>query len=98
MKEHAMSNDNIRTVQCVKLGKELPGLKAPPFPGILGNRIYQEISQQAYNLWPEQERILINHYGLSLVDPQAQKVLMQAMDQFFFGEGAQLPPEWTPEN
>jgi Fe-S cluster biosynthesis and repair protein YggX len=48
-------------------------------------------------MWPEQERILINHYGLSLVDPQAQKVLMQAMDTFFFGEGAQLPPEWTPE-
>lgn len=85
-----------RTVLCVKFGRELPGLTRPPFPGQLGMRIYNEVSQRAWGLWPAQERVLINHYGLSLVDPQSQQVLMQAMDEFFFGEGAQLPDGWTP--
>jgi len=83
-------------VECRKFGFALPGLKAPPFPGTLGMRIYNEVSIRAWNLWPEQERILINHYGLSLVDPQSQRVLLQAMEDFFFGEGAQLPEGWTP--
>jgi Fe-S cluster biosynthesis and repair protein YggX len=43
-----------RMVKCVKLGRELPGLDAPPFPGKLGERIYEEVSQQAWNLWPQQ--------------------------------------------
>lgn len=85
-----------RLVHCVKFGHELPGLRQPPFPGTLGMRIYNEVSQRAWALWPAQERVLINHYGLSLVDPQSQQVLMQAMDEFFFGEGAQLPDGWTP--
>lgn len=76
-----------RTVQCAKLGQELPGLERPPFPGPLGQRIYEQISQQAWQLWPGQASLIINHYGLSLGDPNAQKVLMQQMEIFFFGEG-----------
>lgn len=76
-----------RIVQCVKLGEALPGLERPPFPGALGQRIYEQISQQAWQLWPGQASLLINHYGLSLGDPNAQKVLMQQMEIFFFGEG-----------
>ncbi len=87
---------NERLVMCVKFGHELPGLARPPFPGTLGMRIYNEVSQRAWALWPGQERLLINHYGLSLVDPQSQQVLMQAMEEFFFGDGAQLPEGWTP--
>lgn len=87
-----------RLVTCTKFGFALPGLKAPPFPGRLGMRIYDNVSLRAWNLWPEQERILINHYGLSLVDPQSQQVLLQSMEDFFFGDGAQLPEGWTPPN
>lgn len=76
-----------RTVQCAKLGEALPGLERPPFPGALGQRIYEQISQQAWQLWPGQASLIINHYGLSLGDPNAQKVLMQQMEIFFFGEG-----------
>ena len=85
-----------RMVQCVKFGRELPGLAAPPFPGALGERIYNQVSQQAWNLWPAQATLIINHYGLNLADPQAQKILMQAMDEFFFAEGAALPDGWSP--
>jgi Fe-S cluster biosynthesis and repair protein YggX len=84
-------------VQCVKFGKQLPGLDNPPFPGPLGERIYENVSRQAWALWPQQATLLINHYGLSMADPQAQQILMQAMDEFFFGEGQQLPEGWTPQ-
>ncbi len=85
-----------RMVKCAKLGRELPGLERPPFPGPLGERIYNEISQQAYNLWPAQATLIINHYGLSLGDPNAQKILLQQMEEFFFGEDAKVPEGWTP--
>jgi Fe-S cluster biosynthesis and repair protein YggX len=86
-----------RMVQCVKIGRELPGLVKPPFAGELGLRIYEHVSQQAWALWPAQATLIINHYGMSMADPRAQQVLMQQMEEFFFGEEAQLPEGWTPE-
>jgi hypothetical protein len=52
-----------RMVQCVKIGRELPGLENPPFPGELGQRIYDNVSAEAYALWQPHMTILINHYG-----------------------------------
>ena len=85
-----------RTVFCVKLGKELPGLDEPPFPGELGQRIYENVSAQAYQLWEEQAKLIINHYGLNMADPEARAFLREQMEEFFFGEGAQMPEGWTP--
>ncbi|MBI4770324.1 MAG: oxidative damage protection protein [Chloroflexi bacterium] len=86
-----------RTVHCAKLGRELPGLARPPFPGKLGRRIYENVSQQGWEMWQAQSTILINHYGLNMADPNAQDFLMQQMEEFFFGLGAQLPEDWVPE-
>lgn len=86
-----------RTVNCAKLGRELPGLERPPMPGELGQRIYENISQMAWQMWMEQATILINHYGLNMVDPRAQEFLNEQMEEFFFGEGAQMPDDWVPE-
>ena len=86
-----------RMVNCAKLGRELPGLNRPPFGGELGKRVFENISQQAWAMWQDQSTLLINHYGLNLRDPNAQKFLMEQMEQFFFGEGAKLPEDWTPE-
>jgi Fe-S cluster biosynthesis and repair protein YggX len=83
-------------VNCVKLGRELPGLDAPPYPGELGKRIYDQVSKTAWELWVDQSILIINHYGLSLADPQAQQLLMAQAEQFFFGEGARMPEGWTP--
>jgi len=85
-----------RMVNCVKIGKELPGLDAPPAAGELGQRIYENVSEQAWELWKEQRVILINHYGLTLYDPNHQQFLREQLEEFFFGEGAQLPEGWTP--
>ncbi len=87
----------VRMVNCAKLGRELPGLNRPPFGGALGKRVYENISQQAWAMWQDQSTLLINHYGLNLRDPAAQKFLMEQLEQFFFGDGAKLPEDWTPE-
>ncbi len=87
-----------RLVQCVKFGKELPGMKRPPFPGALGQRVFDNVSQQGWDLWQQQSTLLINHYGLNMRDPQAQKFLMAQMEEFFFGAGAQIPEDWIPED
>ncbi|MSP14095.1 MAG: oxidative damage protection protein [Chloroflexi bacterium] len=81
-------------IMCAKLGRFLPGLARPPFPGPLGERIYNEISRQAFDMWQGQSTILINHYGLVMADPEARKFLMEQMEQYFFGPGAQLPEDW----
>jgi Fe-S cluster biosynthesis and repair protein YggX len=86
-----------RIVNCAKIGRELPGLERPPFAGALGQRIYEQISQQAWQLWPAQATLIINHYGLSLGDPRAQQIIMQQMEEFFFGADARMPEGWTPE-
>jgi Fe-S cluster biosynthesis and repair protein YggX len=87
-----------RMVQCVKLGRELPGLNRPPFGGELGKRVFENVSQEAWQMWQQQSTLLINHYGLNLRDPAAQKFLMQQLEEFFFGEGAQVPADWVPDS
>lgn len=86
-----------RMVKCVKLGRELPGLDKPPFPGTLGQRIYEHVSKQAYDMWPAQSTLIINHYGLNMADPEARKILREQMEDFFFGEEAKMPEGWVPE-
>jgi Fe-S cluster biosynthesis and repair protein YggX len=83
-------------VRCAKLGRVLPRLKKPPLPGALGERIFAEVSEPGFKLWADQEVIVMNHYGLSLADPEARKFLLRQMEEFFFGEGARLPADWTP--
>jgi Fe-S cluster biosynthesis and repair protein YggX len=93
-----MSEENKqRLVNCVKIGKELPGLDSPPRKDELGQRIFESISAQAWALWQAQQTIIINHYGLNMVDPKAHEFLSQQMEEFFFGEGSQMPDDWIPE-
>lgn len=85
-----------RMVQCVKLGREAEGLDSPPFPGELGQKIFENVSKEAWELWKGHMTMIVNEYRLSMANPEAQKILMEQMDQFFFGEGAQLPPDYVP--
>jgi Fe-S cluster biosynthesis and repair protein YggX len=85
-----------RLVQCVKLGRELPGLDKPPFPGELGERIYENVSEEAYKMWLPHMTILINHYGLNPADPETRHILRDQMEEFFFGEDARMPEGWVP--
>lgn len=86
-----------RLVMCVKLSRELPGLDYPPLPGALGQRVYEEISAEAWKMWQGQATILVNHYGLNMADPDARKFLNEQMEEYFFGADAAMPEGWSPE-
>ena len=85
-----------RTVHCSKLDKDAEGLDTPPYPGELGQKIYDNISKEAWQLWLKQQTMLINEYRLSPMDPKARKFLEEQMEKFFFGEGADVPPDYVP--
>ena len=85
-----------RNVQCAKLGQELEGLDKPPYPGDLGQRIYEQISKQAWQQWLGHQTMLINEYRLTPVDPKARKFLETEMEKFLFGDGAAPPPDYQP--
>jgi Fe-S cluster biosynthesis and repair protein YggX len=83
-------------VHCVKLGKEAEGLDRPTYPGDLGKRIFENVSKQAWQQWLQQQTMLINEYRLSAIEPKAREFLEQQMEKFFFGEGADTPPDFVP--
>ena len=85
-----------RTVNCAKLGKEAEGLERPTYPGELGQRIYEHISKEAWQLWLRHQTMLINEYRLSAVDPKAREFLAKEMEKFLFGEGSDKPEGFTP--
>jgi Fe-S cluster biosynthesis and repair protein YggX len=85
-----------RTVKCVLLGEELPGLERPPYPGALGQRIYTEISQQAWQQWLRHQTMLINEYRLSVIEPKARMFLQEEMQKFLFGGNAKKPEGYKP--
>ena len=80
-----------RMVQCVKLGKEAEGLDAPTYPGELGQRIFENVSKEAWQLWLRHQTILINEHRITPVDPESRKFLEAEMEKFFFGGGSDLP-------
>ncbi|MES9992349.1 MAG: oxidative damage protection protein [Candidatus Thiodiazotropha sp.] len=86
-----------RTVQCVKLNREAEGLERPTYPGELGQRIFDNVSKEAWQQWLQHQTMLINENRLSPVDPKARKFLEEQMEQFFFGEGSELPPDYRPQ-
>jgi len=85
-----------RTVQCVKLGNEAEGLKVQPYPGPLGKRIFENVSQEAWNMWLAHQTMLINEYRLSPIEPKARKFLEEEMEKFFFSGGSDKPKEYVP--
>ena len=77
-----------RLVHCVVLKREAPGLERVPYPGELGKRIYEHVSQEAWAQWLKQQTMLINEYRLTPIEPKARKFLETEMEKFFFGAGS----------
>jgi Fe-S cluster biosynthesis and repair protein YggX len=86
----------IRMVHCVKLGKELPGLESPPWPGELGERIFNNVSLEAWRLWEDRMRMILNEYRLLPFQKEAQELVAAQMTDFFFGAGSALPGDYVP--
>jgi Fe-S cluster biosynthesis and repair protein YggX len=84
-----------RTVRCILLGREAPGLDYVPYPGELGKRIYENVSQEAWGRWVQHQTMLLNEYRLTPIDPKARKFLQGEMEKFFFGSGSEKPKEFV---
>ena len=81
-----------RIVHCVKLQKDLPGLETPPWPGPLGQRIFDNVSAQAWKMWEERQKMILNEYRLMPWQKDAQDLMARYMEEFFFGSVAAAPP------
>ena len=84
-----------RTVQCVKLGKEAEGLDRMPYPGELGQRVFDSVLKEGWQQWLQHQTMLINEYRLTPIEPKARKFLEEEMEKFFFGGGSDKPKEFV---
>ena len=64
----------------------------------MGQRIFENVSQDAWKMWLEHMKMLTNEYRLNLSTREAQEFLLQQMEQYFFGEGSATPPEFKPQH
>ncbi len=85
-----------RTVHCIKLGREAEGLDLPPYPGALGQRIFESVSKEAWAAWLKHQTMLVNENRLNLADLQARKYLAKQMEAHFFGDGAEQAAGYVP--
>jgi len=87
-----------REIKCVVLGIEAEGLERLPYPGELGQRIFDSVSKEAWQRWLGHQTMLINEYRLTPIEPKARKFLEAEMEKFFFGEGSEAPPDFVVED
>jgi len=74
-------------VACTRCGKTRAGFERPPFPGVIGAQVVAGICQTCWGDWLKQQTMLINHYGLNVMDPQARQFLTRNMQAFLFKSG-----------
>ncbi|MCC6864704.1 MAG: oxidative damage protection protein [Ignavibacteria bacterium] len=87
-----------RLVNCIKLGAKLPGLDSPPLPGELGQRIFENVSKDAWKEFLEHFKMVINEYRLDLTSPMADQIFEQKADEYFFSDNFRMPEGYVPEN
>jgi Fe-S cluster biosynthesis and repair protein YggX len=85
-----------RTVHCVKLGREAPGLPRAPIPGDLGQKVYENVSQEGWDMFREYFTMVVNEYGLNLMDDSTNEIFNNSVEDFFFGEGGKMPEGYVP--
>ena len=72
-------------------------MSAPPFPGELGEKIFNHVSKQAWTMWLAHQTMLINEYRLSLIDSKAREFLRSELENYFFGDGSKKPDGYTQD-
>ncbi len=87
-----------RTVHCVKLEREAEGLARARYPGALGQRVFENVSREAWQLWLKHQTMLINEYRLTPIEAKDRAYLEKEMEKFFFGEGSEAPKEFVDPN
>ena len=85
-----------KVITCTLLKKEAEALDYQPYPGKIGEKIMNEISAEAWDMWVKHQTSLINEMRLTPVDPKARKFLEEEMEKFLFGEGSKAPEGFVP--
>lgn len=85
-----------RTVNCIKLGIEAEGLDFPPWPGELGEKIFENVSKEAWQGWVQHQTMLINENRLNPMNPEHKQYIQEQIEKYFFGEGADRPAGYVP--
>jgi len=90
----------VRTVHCVKLGKELPGLEYAPFGGALGDKIWASVSEEGWKMFLEHFKMMMNEFRLQGGTDQATTAFLTEAEKYFFGSGtsAAPPPDFKPQH
>ena len=86
-----------RMVNCIKLGKEAEGLDRLTYPGELGQKIFDNISKEAWGSWVDHQTMLMNEYRLSPINPKDRKFLEEEMEKFLLGDGPSAVDNFVPE-
>lgn len=86
-----------RIVHCVKLKEDLPGLDAPPIPGPLGKKIYEQVSAQAWKMFEEHFIMVTNEYRLDLMDDSTNQIFFDQIQKFLFEDSAKPPEGYVPK-
>jgi Fe-S cluster biosynthesis and repair protein YggX len=85
----------VADVHCVRCGQTREGFERAPFPGAIGARIQAGVCRECWAQWLKQQTMLINHYGLNVMDPQARAFLTKNMEAFFFKAGQEEDVDTT---
>lgn len=85
-----------RMVKCIKLGQELPGLKSRPLPNEIGKKVFENVSQEAWNEFLEYFKMVINEYRLDLTSPMADQIFEQKIEEYFFSGNLKMPEGYIP--
>ncbi len=87
---------SIRMVHCVKLEREAPGLSEAPVPGELGQKVFENVSAEGWEMFLEYFKMVVNEYRLNLMDDSTDEIFEKSVDEYFFGEGAAMPEGYIP--
>ena len=85
-----------RMVNCIKLGREAEGLEKPPLKGPVGEKVFENVSKEAWMQWLEHSKMLINEYRLDLVSESGQRIWFTELEKYFWGEGSKAPDQFKP--
>jgi Fe-S cluster biosynthesis and repair protein YggX len=84
-------------ITCVRCGQTRDAFERAPFPGAIGARVVESICKVCWADWLKQQTMLINHYGLNVMDPQARQFLTRNMEAFLFKAGAATDVDTSKE-
>ncbi|MFP7721949.1 oxidative damage protection protein [Lysobacter sp. A3-1-A15] len=85
-----------RTVYCQFEKRETEGLDFAPWPGALGQRVFENIGKPAWSAWLAHQTMLINENRLSPMNPDHRAFLAAQMERFLFEGDVEAPAGYVP--